>query len=153
MNCEKCGKELSYVEVNTFNLDGTDSDIGVSFKEVDCDTVVLEVNKNWTGYDLENDERLETIKCPHCGEFPFVNNEIQEYDIVRLVMFKTRKKQKKLISMSDIEKALDKACSKLATVIDIEGCNGFCEHGLEGCGKDYDCYSKDWWKEWCMKDE
>lgn len=57
-----------------------------------------------------------------------------------------------LQKINELEKALDKACSKLSTVIDIDGCNGFCECGLDGCD-DRDCSNKNWWKYWCMKDE
>lgn len=34
---------------------------------------------------------METITCPHCGKFPFIDKEIHVYDIVRIVCFKSEK--------------------------------------------------------------
>lgn len=52
------------------------------------------------------------------------------------------------------KKALDKACKKLSTVIDIEGCNQFCEDSLDcDCCNEYNCSMSKWWKEWCMENE
>ena len=54
------------------------------------DAVVIDTNSAWAGYELSDEERLETIKCPYCNQFPFENKEIQEYEIIRLVMFRRR---------------------------------------------------------------
>lgn len=45
-----------------------------------------------------------------------------------------------------LDKGLDKACEKLATVIDIEGCNSFC--GSHPGNMDCCCETKEFWKEW-----
>lgn len=51
-------------------------------------TYCPETTQNWTGYDLSEEEMLETITCPHCKQFPFKSKEIQVYDVVRVVCFK-----------------------------------------------------------------
>lgn len=88
MKCEKCGKEIDGILVDEFLLDGSDTDIEYPFAEVPENAVVIDVNRNWTGYELSEEERLDTIHCPHCKQFPFVCEEIQEEEIVRLVLFK-----------------------------------------------------------------
>ena len=94
MICEKCGKAIGHVEINTFDRDGSDFD-DVAFIEEPEDengertVALIETNANWTGYELTEEEQRETIKCPHCGEFPFKHMEIQVYEIVRLVCFKS----------------------------------------------------------------
>ncbi|MCI9092633.1 MAG: hypothetical protein HFF36_02445 [Coprobacillus sp.] len=88
MKCEKCGKEISFLNVNHFNHDGSDSYLSITFEEVPDNAVLIETNKNWTGYDLSEEEMIETIQCPLCGKFPFKNEEIQLYELVKVVMFK-----------------------------------------------------------------
>ena len=88
MKCEKCGKEIDGILVDEFLLDGSDTDIEYPFAEVPENAVVIDVNRNWTGYELSEEERLDTIRCPHCKQFPFVCEEIQEEETVRLVLFK-----------------------------------------------------------------
>lgn len=87
MYCDKCSKELKSILVDEFQRDGSDSFISHPVKDELYDAAVVETDSNWTGYDLSEEERLDTIICPHCGQFPFKNKEIQVYDIVRLVMF------------------------------------------------------------------
>lgn len=56
-----------------------------------------------------------------------------------------------LVSEVDkLEKALDKACEKLATVIYIEDCNGFCGHmpPYKNCM----CDTKEFWKEYLLNE-
>ena len=52
-----------------------------------------------------------------------------------------------------LEKAFDKACEKLSEVIDIEGCNGFCENYTESERNGCKCGTKKFWKVWCLQDE
>lgn len=91
MKCEKCGKELSLINVNVFNYDGTDQFVSNSYNEYYKDAVVIDTTPNWTGYGLSEEEMMETITCPHCGKFPFNHKEVQVYDIVRIVCFKSEK--------------------------------------------------------------
>lgn len=88
MKCEKCGKETDSVLIGMFNRDGSDSDIKVPVLNADESAAIMDVTQNWTGYELDEDEQRDTIKCPHCNQFPFKNEEIQVYDIVRIVCFK-----------------------------------------------------------------
>ena len=89
MKCEKCGKEIGHLLVDTFLYDGSDTDIEQSIIECEHNAAYIETTQNWTGYDLSEEEMLETITCPHCKQFPFKSKEIQVYDVVRVVCFKT----------------------------------------------------------------
>lgn len=89
MKCEKCGKEIKNLLVDIFNYDGTDSEYEIPYQEQDEDAVVIDLTKSWTGYELSEEEMMETIVCPHCKKFPFKHKEVQVYDVVRVVMFKT----------------------------------------------------------------
>ena len=86
MKCEKCGKQLEYVEVNMFNHDGSDDWYDV---EIDMDYGIAYINilPNWTGNDLSEEEMTETIRCPHCHKYPFVDKEIHADDYVNVTMF------------------------------------------------------------------
>lgn len=88
MVCEKCGKEIHQLEVLRFNHDGSDSYNPAWGFEAEEDAVYMDLDSNWTGYELSEEEMRETIRCPHCKQFPFKNNEIQVYEIVRVVCFK-----------------------------------------------------------------
>lgn len=88
MKCEKCGQEITSIEVNSFDFNSSDSFEKVLFKEEEVDAVVLELSKNWVGYELDEEEMTSTIRCPHCNQFPFQHKEIQVYEVVRAVMFK-----------------------------------------------------------------
>lgn len=92
MKCEKCGKEMYLVNVDVFNQNGYDSTVGYLYNEqYDEQAIVIDTNKNWTGYELSEEEMMERITCPHCGKFPFNHKEVQVYDIVRIVCFKSEK--------------------------------------------------------------
>lgn len=88
MICEKCGKEIDFVNVRTFNYDGSDSLIETTFTEVSTGAVVFETTPSWTGYELSEEEMTETIECPYCKQFPFKSKEIGVYNIVQVVCFK-----------------------------------------------------------------
>lgn len=89
MRCEKCGKQLKYIELNRFSShNGSDYFLEHSYKEVPQDAVVIDTDSCWTGYELEKDEQIKTIRCPYCHEFPFDDKEIQVHEVVRVVIFK-----------------------------------------------------------------
>ena len=88
MRCEKCGKQLEYIEADRFAMNGSDFSAKYSYKEVPQDAVVIDTDNFWTGYELEKDEQIKTIRCPYCREFPFDDKEIQVCEVVRVVMFK-----------------------------------------------------------------
>lgn len=89
MICEKCGKQITVLSVNSFNGDGSDGYWNLSLTECEEDASYIETDRNWTGYELSEEEQLDTIICPQCKQFPFKNSEIQIYDVVRVVFFKT----------------------------------------------------------------
>lgn len=89
MRCEKCGKEIISLKAGVFNRDGSDSDVEYGFDECEENAVVMDIDHNWTGAELSEDERTDTIHCPFCGEFPFKDKEIQVYVSLKVVMFKT----------------------------------------------------------------
>lgn len=88
MKCENCGKEIDSVQLDIFNYDGSDSFYELPISEEDEDAVVIDTTANWCGYGLSDEERAENIRCPYCKKFPFHGNEVQEYEILRLVCFK-----------------------------------------------------------------
>ena len=89
MICEKCGKEMQSIHVNMFDCSGSDSFCTYNFQECEEDAVVIDTESAWVGYGLSEEEQQDTIECPHCHQFPFKNTEIQVYDVVRIVCFKT----------------------------------------------------------------
>ena len=95
MKCEKCGKEMNTIRVDRFNHEGCDSSYCYHYTECEEDAVYVDLDSNWTGYGLSEEEMLDTIECPHCGKFPFKNKEIQVYEIVRVVCFKTEQEGSK----------------------------------------------------------
>jgi hypothetical protein len=88
MKCEKCGGEINSFLVNTFIDDGSDRYENIQLVECEQDAIYIDTTRNWTGYELTEEEMPETIKCPLCKQFPFKSTEIQVYEIVRVVCFK-----------------------------------------------------------------
>lgn len=88
IKCKNCGKVIDKVWLGVFLSDGTDVDIDYPLIECDENVVYIDTDKNWTGYELSEEEQREQITCPHCGKFPFANNEVQIHEIVRIVCFK-----------------------------------------------------------------
>ena len=88
MKCEKCGKTIEKVLVNTFLRNGSDFYYPYIIKMCDECAAYFDTDNNWTGYELTENEQMETIKCPHCGEFPFNHKEVQVHEIVRVVCFR-----------------------------------------------------------------
>lgn len=91
MKCEKCGKEIDAISINVFQYDGSDIDISVPIEECENGAVTFETSPNWCGHELTVSEQVESILCPYCKEFPFEHKEVQMYDVVRLVCFKSKK--------------------------------------------------------------
>lgn len=89
MKCEKCGKEIDKVKINMFLYDGSDFEKLSNIHEHEYGAVIFETNANWCGYELSEEEMMEDIRCPHCNEFPFKHKEVQVYDVVRVVCFKS----------------------------------------------------------------
>ena len=88
IKCEKCGHELEKLNVLTFARDGSDYEDKCEAGVCNDEAVVVETSKDWCGYELTEEEMLDTITCPHCGKFPFESTELYVYDIVQVVMFR-----------------------------------------------------------------
>lgn len=88
MKCEKCGANTDSLEFNVFDCYGSDYWMAIPITE-SHDAAIVQLGKNWTGYELDESEKADTIRCPHCGKFPFRNKEVQDQDFVAVVMFKS----------------------------------------------------------------
>lgn len=88
VRCEKCGKIINKIITNEFKADGSDREIDYPLIGTDEEVVFFDANENLCCYGLNEEEQIEHISCPHCGEFPFKHEEVQMYNIVRVVMFK-----------------------------------------------------------------
>ena len=97
MNCEKCGKEIDYLSIDTFDWDGSDNFKTLPITEDTDGSVYVDVEPNWTGYELSEVEMPETIRCPECGQFPLENREIHAHDMVRVVLFRKEYEAKERI--------------------------------------------------------
>lgn len=87
MKCENCGKELECIEINDFQRDGSDAWCEYPVFEHE-NGAYLDATQNWTGWEMSDEEMVESVRCPHCKKFPFRDHEIQTYQILRIVMFK-----------------------------------------------------------------
>lgn len=88
IKCKCCGRELNYVNVDLFDIQGSDSFERLPLYECDDNAVYIEPGQIWTGYELSEEEQIDTIECPYCNKFPFNEKDIQIEDVVRVVMFK-----------------------------------------------------------------
>lgn len=87
MKCEKCGTEIDSLLVDVFNYDGSDSYQKLPVTQCEENAAYIDTTANWTGYELSEEEMRERIMCPNCKQFPFKSEEIQVYEIVRVVCF------------------------------------------------------------------
>lgn len=87
IKCEKCGEPIDKVYINFFERDGSDCEYPCSLVEYG-DAIITEVSPDWTGAELSEHERLETISCPHCGKYPFNSDCLNTQATIRLVMFR-----------------------------------------------------------------
>lgn len=89
MKCEKCGAEINSLLVNMFDIDGADKYVVCHIYEPEgYDAIEVETDQNWTGYGQEGEDMRDSIACPFCRKYPFEDEEIQVYDVVKVVMFK-----------------------------------------------------------------
>ena len=94
MICEKCGTPLDTLVVDIFDHQGSDAFLKHHYTECDENAVVIDVSPAWAGNDLTEEEQRETIRCPRCNQFPFENGEIQTFEFVRIVCFKSNTNMK-----------------------------------------------------------
>ena len=95
MKCLNCGEIIYEALVNTFVYDGSDIEIITPIQNIYDENGrkliggVIRTTANWTGYDLTDEERKETILCPMCKKYPFEKNtEIETEEIVEVICFK-----------------------------------------------------------------
>lgn len=96
MKCEHCGSLINNIDVNMFNYDGSDGFYSYPIQDTSNNAIVIDTDNNWTGYDLSEEERLDTIECPICHKFPFKSTEMQVYEIVRIVCFTKETKDERM---------------------------------------------------------
>lgn len=93
MKCLNCGEYIDEVLVNTFIYDGSDTEIKTPIEQVydenhKLNCGIIRTTWNWTGYELTDEERKETIVCPKCNKYPFnKDDEIQINEVVEVVCF------------------------------------------------------------------
>lgn len=87
--CEKCGKKIDHIITSVFNsYDGSDSEYSfpITYNE-DGGCIQFSTTQNWTGYELSDTEKKDSIRCPFCREFPFdANEEIELYEPEEVVV-------------------------------------------------------------------
>ena len=86
MICEKCGKETDYLQVDMFEGDGSDDWYNAEITE-DHGVVLMNVLHSWTGDGLSEEEQTETIRCPHCKQYPFDRKWIDTCSYVNVIMY------------------------------------------------------------------
>lgn len=131
MKCEKCGKEIDGILVDEFLRDAN-TDVKYPFKEEPENAVVIDVNRNWTGYELSEEERIDTIRCPHCKQFPFICEEIQEEEIVRLVLFKGNDNPDR--KPTNLDRIKNMTVDELAELLGTKACECCAYLSFSPCG-------------------
>ena len=62
MKCEKCGEEICFISTSRFSYDGSDYDDTIGIEEDEhYNAVIMETDRNWTGYELSEEEMRERI--------------------------------------------------------------------------------------------
>ena len=92
MKCEQCGREIDYLEVDMFNEDGSDDWYLAEVIE-SGDVVCMNVLPQWTGAELSEEEQVETIRCPHCKQFPFARKFCDSWKTVSMILYPTERKE------------------------------------------------------------
>ena len=71
--CKHCGLPVLNILCSCFNRDGSDSDVLFPIAEPHGydGAAAFEIPTSWTGYELSEEEQMESIRCPHCKKFPF----------------------------------------------------------------------------------
>ena len=89
MKCNCCGEEISQVLIRKFFADGSDSNELADIDDLGDGCYGIDTDQNWTGYILDEDDKdvYNTILCPKCNEFPFMDKEIHQQEIVQLTLW------------------------------------------------------------------
>lgn len=97
MKCKNCNKEIDSVIISKFTRYGDDYDVRVNFEECDINAKVIVTDKDWTGYELTEEEQIEDIRCPYCKKFPFKDKEVQVHELIHIVCFDDEKEVKEML--------------------------------------------------------
>ena len=67
MKCEKCGQEINTLLVDVFRRDGSDDFDEHPVLECEENAAYIETTPNWTGYEVSEEEMLDTITARQEG--------------------------------------------------------------------------------------
>ncbi len=99
MKCVKCGKELESVEVDFLRCDGAGDHVEFLIEEFDDGEgntgAVFFTDEQWCGYNMDENKRFTTIRCPHCEQFPFDSKEVKACNTVKVICFNKRESEEK----------------------------------------------------------
>ena len=87
MKCEKCGRELEFLEVDMDDFNGGDVWVKGKFSRLGPYVILKNVLPSWVGNELSEKEQIKTIRCPHCHEFPFRKRQIDVARTIDLIMY------------------------------------------------------------------
>lgn len=87
ITCNKCGNPLPFVEADCFQYDGADAWEEYPVHACSNRAVYIDLPTSWAGDCMSEEEQMESIRCPHCHKYPFNDEEIQVYGMLRTVMF------------------------------------------------------------------
>ena len=86
--CKNCGWPIERITTNLFARDGSDYAWTFEVGEPVDGVAKMELPTCWTGYELSEEEMMESIRCPHCKAFPFSESAgINVETVVRVVCF------------------------------------------------------------------
>ena len=92
VKCHNCHAEIDGAYLDCFKHNGDDAPVFHNFSLVARNDarepfVEIQTTLNWCGSDLSDEERMECVRCPKCGKFPFAYGSINVRDELSLVMF------------------------------------------------------------------
>lgn len=88
LKCKHCHKTVDSFMVGCFLPDGSDCEFEFAVEEVEDNIAQIDMPLYWCRYDLSEEEQVETLHYPHCGEYPFnVSSGVNIQNIVRVVCF------------------------------------------------------------------
>lgn len=86
--CKHCDRPIERIITNCFGCEGADYDYTFPVCEPTEGVAEIELPTSWCGYELTEKEMMESIRCPHCGKFPFSESAgINVTTVARVVCF------------------------------------------------------------------
>lgn len=90
MKCEKCGKEMQRINFKFFDNNGADAMEPIPYEEHENFVAAyIYADSEWTGKDASDEERMKTIECPFCHQYPFIAKEIVVEEALFIAMQKS----------------------------------------------------------------